>query len=123
MRVRLPGSLACAGRSFASLRMTYLPSIPSIAAEIGLTPSYFLHCSPSHRRLRLSHAPPGHAVLLTELLTPDRVVVPLPAGDRHTAIAALTRRLTEHAGARYDEVLGAVMERESVLGTGTGFGV
>ncbi len=62
-------------------------------------------------------------MLLTELLTPDRVVVPLPAGDRHTAIAALTRRLTEHAGARYDEVLGAVMERESVLSTGIGFGV
>jgi mannitol/fructose-specific phosphotransferase system IIA component (Ntr-type) len=62
-------------------------------------------------------------VLLTELLTPDRVVLPLPAGDRQTAIAALTRRLTEHAGGGYEEVLGAVMERESVLSTGIGFGV
>jgi hypothetical protein len=38
-------------------------------------------------------------VLLTELLSPDRVVVPLPAGDRQSAIAVLTRRLSEHTGA------------------------
>ena len=62
-------------------------------------------------------------MLLTELLSPDRVVVPLPAGDRHAAIAALTRRLAYRAGAGYDEVLGAVLERESVLSTGIGFGV
>jgi nitrogen PTS system EIIA component len=62
-------------------------------------------------------------VLLTELLSPDRVVVPLPASDRHSAIAALTRRLADQAGAGYDEVLGAVLERESVLSTGIGFGV
>jgi PTS system nitrogen regulatory IIA component len=62
-------------------------------------------------------------VLLTELLSPDRVVVPLPADDRQTAIATLTRRLAELAGAEYQEVLGAVLERESVLSTGIGFGV
>lgn len=62
-------------------------------------------------------------MLLTELLSPDRVVVPLPADDRHTAIEALTRRLSELAGAEYQEVLGAVLERESVLSTGIGFGV
>lgn len=62
-------------------------------------------------------------MLLTELLSPDRVVVPLPAGDRHSVIAALTRRLAERAGAGYDEVLSAVLERESVLSTGIGFGV
>lgn len=62
-------------------------------------------------------------MLLTELLSPDRVVVPLAAGDRHAAIAALTRCLAEQAGAAYDEVLGAVLERESVLSTGIGFGV
>jgi PTS system nitrogen regulatory IIA component len=71
----------------------------------------------------LTHAPPRRAVLLTELLSPDRVLVPLPAGDRHAAIAALTRRLAERAGAGYDEVLAAVLERESVLSTGIGFGV
>lgn len=62
-------------------------------------------------------------MLLTELLSPARVVVPLPADDRQTAIAALTRRLAELAGAQYQEVLGAVLERESVLSTGIGFGV
>ncbi|MEO6055429.1 MAG: PTS sugar transporter subunit IIA [Gemmatimonadales bacterium] len=62
-------------------------------------------------------------MLLTELLSPDRVLIPLPAGDRHAAIAALTRRLAESAGAGYDEVLNAVLERESVLSTGVGFGV
>ena len=62
-------------------------------------------------------------MLLTELLSPDRVVVPLPASDRQAAIAALTRRLAEIAGAEYEEVLGAVLERESVLSTGIGFGV
>ena len=62
-------------------------------------------------------------MLLTELLSPDRVLVPLQASDRHEAIAALTRRLADRAGAGYDEVLGAVLERESVLSTGIGFGV
>jgi mannitol/fructose-specific phosphotransferase system IIA component (Ntr-type) len=71
----------------------------------------------------LTHAPPGRTVLLTELLSPDRVVVPLPAGDRHAAIAALTRRLVDESGAGYDEVLEAVLEREAVLSTGIGFGV
>jgi mannitol/fructose-specific phosphotransferase system IIA component (Ntr-type) len=62
-------------------------------------------------------------VLLTELLSPDRVVLPLPAGDRQTAIEVLTRHLARIAGAEYEEVLGAVLERESVLSTGIGFGV
>ena len=60
---------------------------------------------------------------LTELLSPDRVVVPLPAGDRQSAIAALSRHLADRADANYADVLGAVMERESVLSTGIGFGV
>jgi mannitol/fructose-specific phosphotransferase system IIA component (Ntr-type) len=62
-------------------------------------------------------------VLLTELLSPDRVVVPLQAADRQSAIAALTRMLAGLAGAGHDEVLNAVMERESVQSTGIGFGV
>jgi nitrogen PTS system EIIA component len=62
-------------------------------------------------------------VLLTELLSPDRVLLPLPAGDRQTAIAVLTRRLAELANARHDAVLEAVLERESVQSTGIGFGV
>jgi nitrogen PTS system EIIA component len=62
-------------------------------------------------------------VLLTELLSPDRVVVPFEAADRQSAIATLTRMLAGLAGAGHDEVLDAVMERESVQSTGIGFGV
>jgi len=62
-------------------------------------------------------------VLLTELLSPDRVVVPLSVGDRHAAIAALTRKLSNLANAEYNDVLAAVLERESVQSTGIGFGV
>ncbi len=88
-----------------------------------LDPGDFSHCSPPRRKLRLTDALPCSAVLLTELLSPDRVVIPLVAGDRQSAIAALTRLLAERAGARYEDVLSAVMERESVLSTGIGFGV
>jgi nitrogen PTS system EIIA component len=62
-------------------------------------------------------------VLLTELLTPDRVVVPLAARDKSGIIAELTHHLVDRSGGGYSEVLGAVEERESVLSTGIGFGV
>jgi nitrogen PTS system EIIA component len=62
-------------------------------------------------------------VLLTELLSPDRVVVPLTARDKAGVIAELTRHLVNHSGGGFDEVLGAVEEREAVLSTGIGFGV
>jgi len=62
-------------------------------------------------------------VLLTELLTPDRVVVPLAARDKAGVIAELTRHLVERSGGEYVQVLQAVEERESVLSTGIGFGV
>ena len=62
-------------------------------------------------------------MLLTELLSPDRVVVPLTARDKAGVIAELTRHLVNHSGGGFDEVLGAVEEREAVLSTGIGFGV
>lgn len=62
-------------------------------------------------------------MLLTELLTPDRVVVPLAARDKTGIIAELTRHLVDRSGGGYNEVLGAVEEREAVLSTGIGFGV
>ncbi|HYF39952.1 MAG TPA: PTS sugar transporter subunit IIA [Gemmatimonadales bacterium] len=62
-------------------------------------------------------------MLLTELLTPERVVVPLAARDKAGIIAELTHHLVDHAGGAYQEVLGAVEEREAVLSTGIGFGV
>lgn len=62
-------------------------------------------------------------MLLSELLTPDRVVMPLTARDKKSVIAELTRHLTERSGGDFAEVLGAVEEREAVLSTGIGFGV
>jgi nitrogen PTS system EIIA component len=62
-------------------------------------------------------------VLLTELLTPDRVLVPLSARDKTGVIAELARHLTDQSGGSYHEVLGAVEEREAVVSTGIGFGV
>jgi nitrogen PTS system EIIA component len=57
------------------------------------------------------------------MLTPDRVVVPLVARDKHGIIVELAERLVALTGARLDEVLRAIEERESVLSTGVGFGV
>ena len=62
-------------------------------------------------------------MLLTELLTPDRIVVPLAATDKHGVLAELTRHLVNRSGGGFDEVLAAVLEREAVLSTGVGFGV
>ncbi len=62
-------------------------------------------------------------MLLTELLTPDRVVVPIAARDKSGVIAELTRHLIQRSGGTFEEVMGAVEERESVLSTGIGFGV
>jgi nitrogen PTS system EIIA component len=62
-------------------------------------------------------------VLLTELLTPERVVVPLAARDKAGVIAELTQHLVNRSGGAFQEVLGAVQEREAVLSTGIGFGV
>lgn len=62
-------------------------------------------------------------MLLTELLPPEQVVVPLQARDKAGVIAELTRHLVGRAGGRYDEVLRAVLKREAELSTGMGFGV
>lgn len=62
-------------------------------------------------------------MFLTELLTPDRVLVPLKARDKRGIIAELATRLVAETGGRLEEVIQAVEERESVLSTGVGFGV
>lgn len=62
-------------------------------------------------------------MLLTEILKPDRVVVPLVARDKQGVITELAGALVRHTGARLDEVLSAIEDRESVLSTGIGFGV
>lgn len=62
-------------------------------------------------------------MLLTELLTPEQVVVPLSARDKAGVIAELTHHLVDQSGGTFQEVLSAVEEREAVLSTGIGFGV
>lgn len=62
-------------------------------------------------------------MLLTELLTPDQVVMPVVARDKSGVIAELTRHLTNRWGCDYGEVLAAVQEREANGSTGIGFGV
>lgn len=71
----------------------------------------------------MSHAPLGPIVLLSELLTPGHVVVPMTATDKQEAIAELAQRLAERSGGDYADVHRAVVRREQELSTGIGFGV
>jgi PTS system fructose-specific IIA component len=57
------------------------------------------------------------------MLTPDRVLVPLSARDKHGIIVEMAERLVSRVGGELDQVLRAIEERESVLSTGVGFGV
>lgn len=62
-------------------------------------------------------------MLLTELLTPDRVRVPITASSRTGVLQELVAFLVERGGGDYTDALRAVEEREQVLSTGIGFGV
>ncbi len=63
-------------------------------------------------------------MLLNELLTPDRIKVPLEGTTKDTLLEELVRLLCDTGAVRdADEVLRAVREREKVLSTGIGHGV
>jgi len=62
-------------------------------------------------------------LLLTELLTPDRIRVPLAAADKVGALRELTQLLADRAGVAMEPLLAAVLEREQVLSTGIGHGI
>lgn len=62
-------------------------------------------------------------MLLTDLLSPERVRVPLEARDKRGILRELSHLLVDTAGGEFDDVLAAVEERETVLSTGIGFGV
>lgn len=62
-------------------------------------------------------------MLLTELLTPDRIKVPLAAADKPAILRELTLLLAERAGAPLEPLLAAVLDREQVLSTGIGHGI
>ncbi|MFN8652924.1 MAG: PTS sugar transporter subunit IIA [Gemmatimonadales bacterium] len=66
---------------------------------------------------------PDSGLLLTELLTPDRIRVPIRASDKPGVLRELTHLLAERAQVDPAPLLSAVLEREAVLSTGIGHGI
>lgn len=62
-------------------------------------------------------------MLLTELLTVNRIKVPLAATDKPAVLRELTQALADLAGVPLEPLLGAIEERERVLSTGIGHGI
>ena len=63
-------------------------------------------------------------MLLTELLTADRVKIPLSSRTKEGVLRELVElAATGHAPAVVDSILSAVQEREQVLSTGIGGGI
>jgi mannitol/fructose-specific phosphotransferase system IIA component (Ntr-type) len=62
-------------------------------------------------------------VLLSQLLTPQRIRVPLTAADKASVIRELVDAVVEGSSLSTDDLLQAVQEREQVLSTGIGHGV
>jgi len=62
-------------------------------------------------------------VLLSQLLTPQRIRVPLLAADKQSALHALVEAAAEGNEAAADDLYAAIEEREAVLSTGVGHGV
>jgi PTS system nitrogen regulatory IIA component len=62
-------------------------------------------------------------VLLGDLLTADRIKVPLESRDKLSVMRELVELLVRTTGGEAGDVLRAVREREDCLSTGFGFGV
>ncbi len=62
-------------------------------------------------------------MLLTDLLTIDRIKIPLQARTKDEILRELVQVLSEQEGLDQEDILRAVRERESVLSTGIGNGV
>jgi mannitol/fructose-specific phosphotransferase system IIA component (Ntr-type) len=62
-------------------------------------------------------------VLLGDLLTADRIKVPLESRDKLSVLRELVELLVRTTGGEAGDVLRAVREREDCLSTGFGFGV
>ncbi|OLC08344.1 MAG: hypothetical protein AUH42_01745 [Gemmatimonadetes bacterium 13_1_40CM_70_11] len=60
---------------------------------------------------------------LSELLTPNRIRVPLKASDKEGVLRELVDMAVAGNGAAATEVLGAILERERQFPTGIGYGV
>lgn len=62
-------------------------------------------------------------MLLSQLLTPQRIRVPLHAADKQAALRALVEAAAEGNHVSAEELMQAIEEREAVLSTGVGHGV
>jgi mannitol/fructose-specific phosphotransferase system IIA component (Ntr-type) len=62
-------------------------------------------------------------LLLTDLLTIDRIRIPLEARTKDNVLRELVQVITRNSDDEPEEVLRAVREREAVLSTGIGNGV
>jgi len=62
-------------------------------------------------------------VLLSQLLAPDRVRVPLTSRDKSSVLRELVELLVRSSGGAPDDILHAVREREACQSTGFGHGV
>lgn len=64
-------------------------------------------------------------LLLADLLSPDRVIIPLESTDKLDLIGELCAHLASVSGAsaEEEEIRAAVLEREAVLSTGIGGGI
>lgn len=69
--------------------------------------------------------PPGPRLLITELLTPERIKIPLESADKPGLIREMSALLAHVSGVpeEAEAIREAVMEREEVLSTGIGDGV
>lgn len=66
---------------------------------------------------------PTPGLLLTELLAPDRIKVPLTASDKAGVLRELTELLAAAGGHQPAPLLTAVLAREELLSTGIGHGI
>ena len=62
-------------------------------------------------------------MLLSQLLAPDRVRVPLTSRDKSTVLRELVDLLVRSSGGSTEDILHAVREREACQSTGFGHGV
>ena len=62
-------------------------------------------------------------MLLSQLLAPDRVRVPLTSRDKSAVLRELVELLVSSSGGSPDDILHAVREREACQSTGFGYGV
>ncbi|MBI4421030.1 MAG: PTS sugar transporter subunit IIA [Gemmatimonadetes bacterium] len=60
---------------------------------------------------------------LSDLLTPQRIKVPITGQDKGAVLRELVALVAEDGPPEFDEILRAVEERERVLSTGVGHGV